>query len=952
MRPPRTPLSRSPPPRRKNRPDPRHRAPPRPQSFNLSDKVRIHELAKKYGMPGKDLAAKLRENGFSQAKSHMSALDMIEQVQAEGLLAAIGITPVDAAAPAAAPEAKATGGVLLRRKKKKAAEPEEAPTPAPEPVAPPVEDVMPTTEAPVEDAPVEQAPIDEAPEAAAETTESEPAEAPAPEEPAEAPAAEQTAPSEEPAAPSEEPIEATGEEDSNAKAEPASEPVAESPAEPSAEPAPASTAEAAPDPAPAPEPKPRGKIVGRIDPSTLAAQQPDKKREGRRILSRDDVTPDVRPTFGRTRNPGQTTGPRGKMTATELREREQGRFLRRNRQQGAQGQRRASGGRGRRELVTDSPLAGQQVVVEAPITMGKLAEALKLKSAVVQKMAMQKQYGMFTLNTPIDEDTAVLLASEYSVELEVRHEITAEQAHLEEAKKKRSAVEESDLVDRAPTIAFLGHVDHGKTTLVDKIRSTKVADGEAGGITQHIGAYQVETSNGHPVTIIDTPGHQAFTSMRARGAKAVDVVVLVVAGDDGVKPSTEEAINHAKAAGTPLIVAVNKEDKADYDFNKTSQQLMTYELVPEEFGGQTAFFKTSGMTGSGIDEMLEHIFLMAEAELGLKAHARGPASGVVLEAEVQKGRGIVAHLLIQDGTLSKGDVILAGQGYGKVKSITNDLGKPIKEAGPSTPVAVTGLDALPGVGERFDVIEALGKAKEIAQERERRARAAQLAESSSPSAELERILGKEPLVHREQINLIVRADVQGSVEVIKAEVAKLVHDEVEVKIVHAGVGTITESDVDLAEASGATLVAFHTGIPGKIRQDAERRKLTIRRYDVIYEMLDELRDLMEGTLAPALEEEVTGHAEVKALFKSSKVGVIAGCSIADGTIGRNNRVRLLRDGAVVFTGALGSLRREKEDVREVREGFECGIVLDGFRDLKEGDVIEAFTVNEIKRTLA
>ena len=922
----------------------------------MSDKVRIHELAKKYGMPGKDLAAKLRENGFSQAKSHMSALDMIEQVQAEGLLAAIGITPTDTAAPASAPEAKGSGGVLLRRKKKKAAEPEaeEAPAPepepAPEPAATPVEEVTPLAEAPAEET-VEPAPA---------ATEVEPVEASAPEQPTtEAPAPEPAAgeaATDEPAA-TLEPVEVAdpaADDDGSAPVEPASEPTAEPSADAPTEPAPAPTAETAPEPAPAPaeEAKPRGKIVGRIDPSTLAAQQPDKKREGRRILSRDDVTPDVRPTFGRTRNPGQTTGPRGKMTATELREREQGRFLRRNRQQGAQGQRRASGGRGRRELVTDSPLAGQQVVVEAPITMGKLAEALKLKSAVVQKMAMQKQYGMFTLNTPIDEDTAVLLASEYSVELDVRHEITAEQAHLEEAKKKRSSVEESDLVDRAPTIAFLGHVDHGKTTLVDKIRATKVADGEAGGITQHIGAYQVETSNGHPVTIIDTPGHQAFTSMRARGAKAVDVVVLVVAGDDGVKPSTEEAINHAKAAGTPLIVAVNKEDKADYDFNKTSQQLMTYELVPEEFGGQTAFFRTSGMTGNGIDEMLEHIFLMAEAELGLKAHKRGPASGVVLEAEVQKGRGIVAHLLIQDGTLSKGDVILAGQGYGKVKSITNDLGKPIKEAGPSTPVAVTGLDALPGVGERFDVIEALGKAKEIAQERERRARAAQLAESSSPSAELERILGKEPLVHREQINLIVRADVQGSVEVIKAEVAKLVHDEVEVKIVHAGVGTITESDVDLAEASGATLVAFHTGIPGKIRQDAERRKLTIRRYDVIYEMLDELRDLMEGTLAPALEEEVTGHAEVKALFKSSKVGVIAGCSIADGNIGRNNRVRLLRDGAVVFTGAIGSLRREKEDVREVREGFECGIVLDGFRDLKEGDVIEAFTVNEIKRTLA
>ncbi|MBL6720059.1 MAG: translation initiation factor IF-2 [Planctomycetes bacterium] len=918
----------------------------------MSDKVRIHELAKKYGMPGKDLASKLRENGFSQAKSHMSALDMIEQVQAEGLLAAIGIHPVGAAAPAPAAEAKPGGGVLLRRKKKKTAETEE---PAPLPEEPAAE------EAPAE--PVEPTPV---------PTDEPAVEPPAAEEPTEAPtvapigqAAPKPAPAQE-AAETTAPAAEVADDEPEASVEPAPAPEQAAPAAPETspaaevkepEPAPAAKPAAGPAPAPKPKPapepkeKPRGKIIGRIDPATLAAQQPDRKREGRRILSRDDVTPDVRPTFGRTRTPGQTTGPRGKMTATELREREQGRFLRRNRQQGAQGQRRSSGGRGRHELVTDSPHAGQQVAIEAPITMGKLAEALKLKSAVVQKMAMQKQYGMFTLNTPIDEDTAVLLASEYEVELQVRHEVTAEQAHLQEIKKKRSSIEESDLVDRPPTIAFLGHVDHGKTTLVDKIRATKVADGEAGGITQHIGAYQVKTSNGHPVTIIDTPGHQAFTSMRARGAKAVDVVVLVVAGDDGVKPSTEEAINHAKAANTPLIVAVNKADKADFDFNKTSQQLMQFELVPEEFGGQTAYFKTSGMTGAGIDEMLEHIFLMAEAELGLKAHARGPASGVVLEAEVQQGRGIVAHLLIQDGTLSKGDVILAGQGYGKVKSITNDLGKQIKEAGPSTPVSVTGLDALPGVGERFDVIEALGKAKEIAQERERRARAAQLAESRSPSSELERILGKEPLVLREQINLIVRADVQGSVEVIKAEVAKLVHDEVEVKIVHSGVGTITESDVDLAEASGATLVAFHTGIPGKIRQDAERRKLTIRRYDVIYEMLDEMRDLMEGTLAPALEEEVTGHAEVKALFKSSKVGVIAGCSISDGTIHRNNRVRLLRDGAVVFTGGIGSLRREKEDVREVRDGFECGIVLDGFRDLKEGDVIEAFTVNEIKRTL-
>lgn len=900
-------------------------------------------------MPGKDLATKLRENGFLQAKSHMSALDPIELLQAKGLLAAVGITELAAAAASSTTAVSASGSAapLFRRKKKsgvtaapavEAPSPEEADpaievtaAPAPEVTAPPVAEVQ------VEATP--EATVTPTPKPAAQPTlTSEPAPESTP------------APAPEPA-----PTPATA-------ADPASS-LTPPEAGTAQAPTPAAVlvttvAEASEASAPAPEveskPRPRGKIVGRIDPATLAAVQAKSPtgRQGRRLVNRDDATPDVRPTFGRGKaGPGQATGPRGGMTATQLREKEQGRFLRRNRQSGVQGQRR-TGGRGRPTLVTDSPLAGESVSIEMPINMTKLAETLKLKAAVVQKMAMQKQYGMFTLNSPIDEDTATLLATEFEVELTVLHEVSAEQTHLKEIEAMRSGLEEGELVNRPPTLAFLGHVDHGKTTLVDKIRSTKVADGEAGGITQHIGAYQVTTTQNHTLTIVDTPGHQAFSSMRARGAQAVDVVVLVVAGDDGVKPSTEEAVAHAKAANTPIIVAVNKVDKPEFDFNRTVQQLMKFDLTPEEYGGQTAYFKTSGMTGDGIEEMLDHAFLMAEAELGLKAHQTGPASGVVLEAEVQQGRGIVAHLLVQDGTLNKGDVILAGEGYGKVKSISNDLGKQIKCAGPSTPVAVTGLDALPGVGDQFHMIESLSKAKEIAQERARRNRVAFLAASIGPDPELEAILGKEPLLEKTNINLIVRADVQGSVEVIRHELAKLDHQEVAVKLVHAGVGQITESDVDLAEASGATLVAFHTGIPGKIRKDAERRKLTVRRYDVIYELLDQLRDLMEGSLSPEIQEEVVAHAEVKALFKSSKIGIIAGCGVTDGTLKRIHKVRALRDGAVVYTGSIESLRREKDDAREVREGFDCGIVLANFRDLREGDVIEAFILKEIKRTLA
>jgi translation initiation factor IF-2 len=905
-------------------------------------KTRIHDLAKEYGMPGKDLAARLRDFGFGKAKSHMSALDEFEVMQAEAVLGANGIMRADAK-PAEQPEGESLGGGLIvkrKLKKKVAEEPaateeeeEEAPEPAPEPV------------------------VSEEPAPAAAQVEPEPAAEPAPrasdEQPEVAPAAAETA----------EPVEAEPHADVEHTPAPSE---LEAPAAEDAAPA---TAASRPAPAPAPsvaraKPRakaaeakkatPKGKIVKFIDPSTFQTARPERKRESRRLQSRDDVAPDVRPTFGARGRGG--SGPRGNLTAAELREREQSRFLRRNRTAGGPGGGggRRTGGRGgsrSSEQVTMSPLSGQSVVIEMPVTMSKLAETLKLKSGVVQKLSMQKGYGMFTVNSLLDEDTAVLLAHEYDVELEVRHEITAEQAHLEDVKLKRSAVEDDELVPRAPTVAFLGHVDHGKTTLIDRLRATSVAEGEAGGITQHIGAYQVE-ADGHRITILDTPGHQAFTAMRARGAKAVDIVVLVVAGDDGVKPSTEEAINHAKAAKTPIVVALNKSDKPGFNAAATIQQLMGHELIPEAYGGTTAMHEVSGMTGAGIDKLLSHLVLMGEAELDLRAHNKGPASGVVLEAEIQQGRGIVAHLLVQDGTLTRGDIILAGEGYGKVKAIQDDRGEFLEEAGPSTPVSVTGLDALPGVGDPFHVIESLSKAKEIALERERTNRAMALASKREPSRELEAILGSAPKQDRSYINLIVRADVQGSVEVIKHELEKLTHDEVEVKLVHSGVGPITESDVDLAATSDAMLVAFHVAVAGKVRQEAERRKLSIARYDVIYELLDDLRNLMEGSLAPELREEVIGHVEIKRLFKSSRIGLIAGCVVLDGIVKRSSKVRLLRDDVVVYTGGISSLRRESDDAKEVREGFECGIVLKDYRDIREGDIVEAYRVHEIKRTLA
>jgi len=944
----------------------------------VSKKVRIHDLAKKHDMSGKDMAGKLRDLGFTKAKSHMSALDEFDVIQAEALLQAHGV--IGEAKRETPSDPDGTGGLVLRKKKKKKATAAEAPKPAPAPVdepvaAPtpgttaenepglteleptaPVAEELPGTSTGSESAGTEAAPVEEAQPTPA------PVVVPEDTEPVEAePGAQDPTPAVDP--------DVVTTEDPGHEVEVPAEPVEDSPTVGELDPEPPVAVE--PEPTGEPEAttqatdgdpdgedaKPRGTVVGFIDPAKFQRTEPTRRKaESRRLQSRDDAAPDVQPTFAR--GPGGIGrgggGPRGSLTPAQLRERESSRFLRRSRPGGQGGQtggRRSTGrSSGPRDTVTDSPFAGSEVAIEAPVTLNKLAEALKLKANVVLKTALEQGLGMLNINASLDEDTATLLADGFEVQLKVVHEVAAEEALIQDLREQRNQVHDEALEVRPPSVAFLGHVDHGKTTLIDSIRKTQVADGEAGGITQHIGAYQVKTRSGHFITIVDTPGHAAFTGMRARGAKAVDLVVLVVAGDDGVKPHTEEALAHARAAEVPVVVAITKSDKPAYDANKTMQQLTALGLNPEDWGGETAMINVSAMNGDGVENLLERLFLEGEL-LELHAHSDGPAAGVVLEAEKQPGKGIVAHLMIQDGTLRPGDVILAGEGYGKVRSIHDDRGKIIDAAGPSKPVEVSGLDALPGVGDPFYVVDKLSQAKEVATERERKNRAVQLAESKSPSSDLESILGKAPKQERETINLIIRADVQGSVEVLRHAIAELQHDEVEVKLIHVGVGTITESDVDLAATSDGILVAFHVGVGGKARTAADRAHVDILRFDVIYELLDHLRNLMEGALSPEYVEEITGHVEIRRLFKSSKIGLIAGCYVLDGEVRRDSRVRLMRDDAVVHTGRLGSLRRESDDAKSVREGFECGIVLKDYRDIKEGDIIEAFSMREIKRTL-
>jgi len=879
-------------------------------------------------MTGQELAAKLRDLGFPQVKSYMTALSDFELLEVQARLEAYGIVGESSA------EESSVGGLKIKRKRKPSGKPapSEAPSAPPPPPTPPVEEPAAAAPPPPEPAaPSEPDAPTEAPEPEPEpepvVAQAPPPPAPEPEAPAPAEAAHAPAPVEEEA--------------------PAEEPAA-APQAPAAEATPSTD-----DDIVRPSAKRRsGKVVGFIDPSQFQRQQPSKP-ESRRLRSSDDVVPDVMPTMGRDRKSGMVRGDtsRGTMTAQELRDREQGRFLRRRRGQTPTpggGGRRGGGGHGRQDPGTASPMAGGVVAIEAPVSIKKLANTLAVKENQVLQLAMRQVGFGININSIIDNDTAVLLAEEFDVQLDVRTQIAAEAQLIEELEQSRQSVGEENLAKRAPCVAFLGHVDHGKTTLIDTIRASRITEGEAGGITQHIGAYQVTTQHGHTLAIVDTPGHAAFTAMRARGANAVDIVVLVVAADDGVMPQTEEALNHARAAKVPVVVALNKVDKAEANGDRVKSQLSALGLTPEEWGGQTAMLAVSGLKGTGIEELLERVFLESEV-LELKSHFEGPASGIVLEAEIQQGKGKVAHLLIQDGSLKKGDVILAGEGYGRVRSIHDDRGHAVDEAGPSTPVEVTGLNEIPTVGDRFYVVDTLEKAQEVATERARTAR--QLSQIERRTVSHENILQVVADAEKPTINLIVKADKQGSVEVLKHQVSQFEHDEMQVNLLHAGVGAVTESDVDLATTSGARILAFHTSANSRVRQMAERSNVEIKIYDVLYDLLEDIKRLMEGELAPEVREEVTGHAEVRRVFKSSKFGNILGCFILDGSVFRSSQARLLRDSNVVYTGSVASLRREKDDVREVREGFECGITLKDFDDIREGDIVEAFKVVEIKRTL-
>jgi translation initiation factor IF-2 len=582
-----------------------------------------------------------------------------------------------------------------------------------------------------------------------------------------------------------------------------------------------------------------------------------------------------------------------------------------------------------------------EVHVPETISVADLAHKMSVKASEVIKQLM-KLGQMVTINQQLDQETAMIVVEEMG------HKALAAKLDDPEAfTEEERAAQNAEELPRAPVVTVMGHVDHGKTSLLDYIRRARVAAGEAGGITQHIGAYHVETPRGM-ITFLDTPGHAAFTAMRARGAKATDIVILVVAADDGVMPQTKEAISHAKAAKVPLVVAMNKIDKPEANVERLKSELVAEEVVPEEFGGESPFVPVSARTGQGIDDLLEQVLLQAEV-LELKAPTEAAAKGLVIEARLDKGRGPVATVLVQSGTLKRGDVVLAGSSYGRVRAMLDEDGKPAQEAGPSIPVEIQGLTEVPLAGDEFMVLADERRAREIATFRQGKYREVTL--NKRQAAKLENMFEGMGEGQAQTLALIVKADVQGSQEALAQSLVKLSTPEVKVQIVHAAVGGISESDINLAIASKAVIIGFNTRADAGARKLAEGNGVDIRYYNIIYDAVDEVKAAMEGMLAPEQKEEVIGMAEIRTVFIASKIGTVAGCMVTAGTVTRSARFRLLRDNIVVYTGEIESLKRMKDDVREVKEGFECGIKLKNVTDIKEGDQLEVFEVKEVARTL-
>ena len=586
------------------------------------------------------------------------------------------------------------------------------------------------------------------------------------------------------------------------------------------------------------------------------------------------------------------------------------------------------------EIAKKQPL---KVQIPDEISVGELASRMKKTASEVVKQLMK--LGVFaSVSEIIDYDTAALVAMELGCKVEKEVIVTVEERLIDD-----SADKEEDLKPRAPVVVVMGHVDHGKTSLLDYIRHANVVSGEAGGITQHIGAYTVEVG-GSPITFLDTPGHEAFTSMRARGAMVTDIAILVVAADDGIMPQTVESINHAKAANIPVVVAINKMDTVGANPERIKQQLTEYDLVSEEWGGDTIICPISAKTGMGIDNLLENLVILAEVQ-ELKANPNRAARGAVIEARLDKGRGPIMTVLVQNGTLKLGDIIIAGSSVGRVRTMINDKGQRVTEAGPSTPVEISGMDSVPSAGDTFNAVADERMARELAEER--RIASANNALAGTKKVSLDDLFSQIQAGEMKTLNIIVKADVQGSAEAVKASLEKISNEEVRVKVIHSAVGAINESDVMLAATSGAIIVGFNVRPDNAARDSAARSKVDMRMYRVIYDCINEIEAAMKGMLAPKFKESVIGHAEVRETYKVSKVGTVCGCYCTDGKIQRGCEVRVLRDNIVIHEGELASLRRFKDDVKEVASGYECGMQVEKFNDIKVGDVIECFVMEQI-----
>ncbi len=888
----------------------------------MGKKIRIYELAQQLGLDNKVLLEKLQAAGI-EAKSHMSVLDETDLEKFETGTE----TAEQPAVEEKIEERRITPGIIRRRRKEVPTTVAAKPEAAPEEVA----------ETPEEEK--REPALTALPEA--EPAVKEPAEAPAtvekePEAVSEArPVTEKEAPPAETAAPEVQPVEKPAAEKPAAKVPEKTRPVP-----------PAEKRETRVTPS-------KAKILGRVElPQVKKAEpvqppRPEARRRPAPPVAPEDLFVGKEP--GRAAKKGKKGKGAGFDRDTDLREEGKGRRARREIFEPDQDRRPRKGRKApkpaQKTEVTVSKAIKRIIRISDVITVSELAKRMGVKGKDLIKELM-RQGTMVTINHPLDFETAAILASEFNYEVE--NVAFDEEVILEDTGIKAGEEEKpEDLQPRPPVVTIMGHVDHGKTSLLDAIRTTNVTAGEAGGITQHIGAYDVEMS-GRKITFLDTPGHEAFTAMRARGAQVTDIVILVVAADDGVMPQTREAINHAKAAGVPIVVAINKIDKPDANPDRVKQELTEFGLVPEDWGGDTIFVEVSAKQQTNLDVLLEMILLQADV-LELKANPNKRAKGAIVEARLDKGRGPVATVLVQEGTLRIGDPLVTGIHYGRVRTMTNDRGIQVTEAGPSSPVEVTGLAGTPEAGDSFHAVETEKAAKEVASHRQRKLREAELASSSKIS--LEQLYARLQEGEVKELKVIIKGDVQGSVEAVKDSLSKLSTDACRLVVIHGAVGGITESDVSLASASDAIILGFNVRPEAKASTQAELEGVDIRLYNIIYDAVADVRNAMEGLLAPTYQEKHLGRVEVRETFHVSKVGTIAGCYVTEGKVIRGAQVRLVRDNIVVWEGKMSSLKRFKDDVREVASGYECGISLENFNDIKVGDVIEVFEMEEVKSTL-